>query len=62
MTECQHYLVTTSTVARQAYEEVRQDRHPIIFICGKDIADILTTRGLNTPVLVKEMLVNEFPS
>ena len=55
-------LVTTSTVARQAYEEVRQDRHPIIFICGKDIADILTTRGLNTPAIVKEMLVNEFPS
>ena len=53
-------LVTTSTVGRQAYEEVRQDRHPIIFICGKDIADILTTRGLNTPALVKEMLANEF--
>ena len=55
-------LVTTSTVARQAYEEVRQDRHPIIFICGKDIADILTTRGWNTPPRVKEMLVTEFPS
>ena len=55
-------LVTTSVVARQAYEEVREDRHPIIFICGKDIADILTVRGLNTPTLVKEMLKNEFPS
>ena len=55
-------LVTTSVVARQAYEEVREDRHPIIFICGKDIADILTIRGLNTPTLVKEMLANEFPS
>ena len=55
-------LVTTSTVARQAYEEVRQDRHPIIFICGKDIADILTAKGLNTALKVKEMLENEFPS
>ena len=55
-------LLTTSVVARQAYEEVREDRHPIIFICGKDIADILTIRGLNTPTLVKEMLANEFPS
>ena len=53
-------LVTTSVVGRQAYKEVRQDRHPIIFVCGKDIADILTTAGLNTPALVKDMLESEF--
>ena len=53
-------LVTTSVVARQAYEEVRADRHPIIFLSGKDIADILTTNGLNTPNLVKTLLNNEF--
>jgi hypothetical protein len=34
-------LVTTSVIGRQAYEEVRADRHPIIFFSGKDIADIL---------------------
>ncbi len=49
-------LVTTSVVGRQAYEEVREDRHPIIFISGRDIADILTTNGLNTPESVKRML------
>lgn len=54
-------LVTTSVVARQAYEEVRSDRHPIIFICGKDIADILTATGLNTAALVGDMLSKEFP-
>lgn len=53
-------LVTTSVIGRQAYEEVREDRHPIIFISGKDIADILTTNGFNTPALVEDMLRNEF--
>ncbi len=53
-------LVTTSVIGRQAYEEVREDRHPIIFFCEKDIADILTTSGFNTPELVRDMLQNEF--
>ena len=53
-------LVTTSVIGRQAYEEVREDRHPIIFFSGKDIADILTTNGFHTPQLVKTMLRNEF--
>lgn len=53
-------LVTTSSIGRQAYEEVREDRHPIIFFSGKDIADILTTNGYGTPQLVKELLYNEF--
>ena len=37
-------LVTTSIVAKQAYEEVREDGHPIIFICGKDIVEILVKK------------------
>ena len=53
-------LVTTSVISRQAYEEVREDGHPIIFLCGKDIAEILTTRGLNTPELVSELLRTDF--
>lgn len=54
-------LVTTSAIARQAYKEVREDRHPIVFLCGKDIADILTINGYNTPDIVLELLKNEFP-
>jgi len=46
-------LVTTSVVARQAYEEVRRDRHPVVFLCGKDIAEILILKGYN-------MLENSF--
>ena len=53
-------LVTTSVVARQAYEEVRSDRHPIIFICGKDIVEILMKTGYNTVSLVQQFLSNEF--
>lgn len=49
-------LVTTSIIARQAYEEVRADKHPIIFICGKDIADTLVENGLNTKELVNGYL------
>jgi hypothetical protein len=49
-------LVTTSIIARQAYEEVREDRHPIIFICGRDIAEILIKNGYNTVERVGELL------
>jgi Restriction endonuclease AspBHI N-terminal/Restriction endonuclease len=54
-------LVTTSVIGRQAYEEVREDRHPIIFFAGKDIVDILMKNGLNTPDLVTNLLHSEFP-
>jgi hypothetical protein len=53
-------LVTTSIIGRQAYEEVREDRHPIIFFCGKDITDILMKSGFNTPEVVKNLLHTEF--
>lgn len=54
-------LVTTSVVARQAYQEVREDQHPIVFISGKDITEILISNGCNTPELVQTLLTNEFP-
>lgn len=53
-------LVTTSVVARQAYEEVREDRHPIIFISGRDIAEILIKNGFNTKEKVDTLLNGEF--
>jgi len=54
-------LVTTSAIARQAYMEVRQDRHPIIFIAGKDIVEILITSGYNTRDILQNFLKTEFP-
>jgi hypothetical protein len=47
-------------IARQAYEEVREDRHPIVFISGRDITEILIQNGKNTTQLVGEYLANEF--
>ena len=55
-------LVTTSVVHKQAYQEVREDRHPIIFISGRDIAEILVRAGFNTPQAVTTFLEIEFPT
>ena len=52
-------LVTTSAVANQAYDEVRTDGHPIIFLSGKDIVKILIKKGINTiPSLRKYLKEN----
>lgn len=53
-------LVTTALVARQAYEEVREDRHPILFFSGRDIAEILISNGFNTVERVAALLSSEF--
>lgn len=53
-------LVTTSVIARQAYEEVREDRHPIIFLSGRDIAEILIKNGYNTENRIEALLNDEF--
>ena len=53
-------LVTTALVARQAYEEVREDRHPILFISGRDMAEILISNGFNTVERVTGLLASEF--
>lgn len=53
-------LITTSTIARQAYQEVREDKHPIIFICGSDIVNILTESGFNSVELVQNLLFSQF--
>jgi hypothetical protein len=55
-------LVTTSAVAKQAYEEVREDGHPIVFINGKDIADVLADNGYGDPKAVGGFLKAEFPA
>ncbi|NQU64622.1 MAG: restriction endonuclease [SAR324 cluster bacterium] len=53
-------LVTTSIIANQAYKEVREDKHPVIFICGKDITEILISKGYNTVNRVEEFLSDQF--
>lgn len=54
-------LVTTSMVSSQAYSEVRGDGHPIIFLCGIDIAKILIEKGYNTVDQLEELLLSKYP-
>jgi len=39
-------LVTTSYVGTQAYQEIKDDKHPIVIVSGRDIAEILEKNGL----------------
>jgi hypothetical protein len=41
-------LVTTSYVAAQAYQEIKQDGHPIVIICASDIVRLLKAVGVAT--------------
>jgi len=41
-------LVTTSAVNKTAFEEIRDDGHPIVIISGQDIAAILLKSGINS--------------
>jgi hypothetical protein len=54
-------LVTTSWVHAQAYKEVRDDRHPVIILCARDIVDLLRSKGLATPTEVSTWLEKTFP-
>lgn len=41
-------FVTTSAVGKQAYDEVRDDQHPIVIITGRDICQILNANGITS--------------
>lgn len=41
-------LVTTSFVAAQAYQEIKEDQHPIVVICAADIAKLLIRHGIGS--------------
>ena len=53
-------FVTTSYYHSQVYREVREDRHPVVMMCGKDIADLLRARGYGTPAAVNHWLKTSF--
>ena len=55
-------LVTTSYLADQAYQEIREDGHPIVVIAGGDIAEILSQVGLRTPLAVLTYLQKNHPA
>ena len=54
-------LVTTSFVARQAYEEIIEDGHPISIISGVDIINILYEKGINDVKTLNIFLRDNYP-
>lgn len=54
-------LVTTSYVADQAYHEIREDGHPVVIISGRDVVDILKSRGYDTLSALSALLAQEYP-
>jgi hypothetical protein len=49
-------LVTTSFLAAQAYQEIKDDKHPIVIISNRDIAEILVENGLGEPTELSSWL------
>ncbi len=42
------FLVTTGFVSKQAYQEIIDDRHPVVIMSGKDIARLLIEHDIKT--------------
>ena len=54
-------MITTNTIAPQAYKEVQADGHPIVFITGKDIVDFINEKkGIKTVDELKVWLEENF--
>lgn len=49
-------LVTTSFVDRQAYKEVVDDGHPVIFVAALDIVRLVRDAGCSSPALLSRWL------
>jgi hypothetical protein len=47
---------------RSPFLEIRQDRHPVVILCGRDLAAILMEKGLNSAQRVWAWLEGEFPA
>ena len=54
-------LVTTSYVDIQAYQEIKEDQHPIIVLASADIVELLRHNGQSDPVSVQAWLEQNFP-
>lgn len=55
-------LVTTSWVHKQAYEEIREDRHPVAIVCAADIVQVLRDNGRGSVAAVKAWLESAYPA
>ncbi|GAA2223307.1 restriction endonuclease [Promicromonospora sukumoe] len=54
-------FVTTSFISQQAYTEIREDQHPVVFITGRDIVESMKRRGIGRRDALEAFLGTEFP-
>lgn len=54
-------FVTTAFIAAQAYQEVREDQHPIVFITGRDLVTVLRRMGLSDEKSLAAYLSTQHP-
>ena len=54
-------LVTTSYVHAQAYQEIREDGHPVVILAGRDLVEILKKSGHDTPAAIRRFLSEGYP-
>jgi NADH:ubiquinone oxidoreductase subunit len=54
-------FVTTAFIGSQAYQEVREDEHPVVFLSGRDIVNLLRRMGIATEQALGDYLDLKFP-
>lgn len=54
-------FVTTSHFNDQVYREVRQDQHPVVLVCARDIVEVLASKGITTEAGVTSWLRDRYP-
>jgi hypothetical protein len=55
-------IVTTSFLHYQAYQEIREDKHPVIVVSARDIVEILAKAGMTSLIDVVNWLGANFPA
>ncbi|MFE7561271.1 restriction endonuclease [Kitasatospora sp. NPDC057500] len=55
-------LVTTSYFNQQMQQEIRDDQHPVVLICGRDIVDLLRQHGYTSKAAVEAWLAQRYPA
>ena len=54
-------LLTTSYVMSQAYQEIRDDEHPVAIVSANDIVEALKSRGMSSAGDVLAWLESKYP-
>jgi hypothetical protein len=54
-------LITTSYVGRQAYEEIKDDGHPVAIVSGADVAQAVVSMGYPDETSLGVFLAGAFP-